>query len=85
MEEGLNKLTQEQIDLISLKDQQWEKKVPNDLFVLKPEPPDYDWRSCSVVLASDHLWSLLPSALDRNKTQANNYVTPGRGGGGRSN
>jgi hypothetical protein len=69
MKESLKKLTQDQIDVISLKDQEWQK-VPNDLFVLKPSPPAYDWLSCSVDLSSEYLRRVLPDALDANKRRA---------------
>jgi len=69
MKEELKKLTQDQIDLIALKDQQWQK-VPNDLFLLKPMPPHYNCRTCAVDLASKYLQRLLPGVLDVNKRRA---------------
>jgi len=61
MKAALTALSDEQIRLIQLKDQQWQF-MPNDLFVLRPAPPAYDWRSCSVDLASDSLKKQLPNA-----------------------
>ena len=66
MKAALMNLTSEQLQLIRLKDQYWHR-VPNDVFVLKSEAPDYDLLSCSVDLASEYLRSLAKTDLRANK------------------